>query len=186
MSNVRSTPLTSSRKGAGGISIIGIIFLLIAIGPLFWLLNGGYSIQGMQWLAEHVGAYGRLFWQVATLVTINVPIAERAGLPTEQPVIPWLFVFGTSFLQIGLFVRRMRRAYLEPVLDISGAAVSLFDYITTMLGLMFASFAAGAALPARIAWYVLAIALAIPITFGFEVLLARAMRGTRHVRQPHS
>src|SRR5689334_4664302 len=131
MSNVRSTPLKSAKPGAAGISVIGIVFLLIAIGPLFFLLNGGYSIVGMQWLAEHTGAYGRLFWQVATVLTIEMPIAKRAGLPLQQPVIPWLFVFGTSFLQIGLFIRRMRQSRLEPVLDTGGAAVSAFDYITT-------------------------------------------------------
>lgn len=170
-----------ARKSAAGVSIVGVVFLVIAIGPLFFLLNGGYSIVGMQWLAQHVGPYGRLFWELITALAVTVPIAGRAGLPVEQPVIPWLFVFGTSFLQIGLLVRRMRRARLEPVLDLSGGAVSVFDYVTTMIGLMFAPFAAQVTTPARLIWYVLAIALAVPLTFGFEALLARVIRGKSNV-----
>jgi len=179
--SVVSKPMKTARKSASGISIVGVIFLLIAIGPLFFLLNGGYSIVGMQWISEHVGAYGRLFWEVVTVLKVTVPIAGRAGLPVEQPIIPWLFVFGTSFLQIGLLVRRMRHSRIEPMLDLSGAAVSIFDYITTMVGLMFAPFVAAATTPVRVIWYVLAIALSIVLTFGCEALLARAIRGKSNV-----
>jgi hypothetical protein len=152
MSNVRSAPLRGVRPEAAGVSIVGIIFLLIAVRPLFFLLNGGYSIVGMQWLSEHTGAYGRLFWAVVTVWTVDVPIAERAGLPLGQPVIPWLMVVGTSFLQIGLIIRWLRQSRLEPVLDFCGGAVSVFDYVTTTIGLMFAAFALDAPLPARFIW----------------------------------
>ena len=63
MSNVTSKPIqNASATGASCASIIGTLLLLISIGPLGWLLNGGYSIQGMAWLAEATGGYGRLFW----------------------------------------------------------------------------------------------------------------------------
>lgn len=190
MSNVRSEPLQkASAAGAGCVSIIGTFLLLISTGPLVWLLNGGYSIVGMGWLAAHTGEYGRLFWSLATLWTIDIPIAERAGLPLAQPVLPWMMVVGMSFLQVGLFVRRMRNNSAEPLLDTLGVAVSIFDYGTTALGLVFAPFVAGAILIARLLWGAFAIILAIPLTFGFEALAARllyARRGRVHDTGRHT
>lgn len=176
MSNVTSKPMqNASTASAGCVSMIGTVLLLISIGPLLWLLNGGYSIQGMAWLADHTGEYGRLFWSLATLWTVDIPIAEKAGLPLAQPVIPWCFVFATSFLQIGLMVRGMRHNRDEPLLDVLGLAVSIFDYGTTAIGLVFAPFTAGAILLVRIIWAAIAFALAVPLTFGFEALFARLL-----------
>lgn len=180
MSNVTSKPLnTVSETGAGCVSIIGMILLVVSIGPLVWLLNGGYSIVGMAWLADHVGPYGRLFWRLATLWTIDVPIARRAGLPLSQPVIPWSFVISISFLQVGLFVRGMRRNPAEPLLDVLGVAVSIFDYGTTAIGMVFAPFVTSAILLVWILWGAFAVVLAIPLTFGFEVLMARLLYSRR-------
>jgi hypothetical protein len=176
MSNIRSEPLQrASAAGAGCVSIAGTFLLLISTGPLVFLLNGGYSIVGMSWLAANTGEYGRLFWSLATLWTVDSPLAQKAGLPLAQPVIPWCMVFGTSFLQVGLFVRTMRRNAAEPLLDVLGMAVSLFDFITTAAGLVFAPFVTGAILFVRIVWGIFAVALAIPLTFGFEALLARLL-----------
>jgi hypothetical protein len=179
MSNVRTTSTrgASTTAVSGCAALIGIALLLISVGPLFLLLNGGYSIQGMAWLSAHTGEYGRLFWAAATFWTVDVPIAERAGLPLAQPVLPWLMVGGISFLEIGLFLRKMRGGAAEWWIDGGGAAASLFDFTTTAIGLMFAPFAASAPVAARVLWYVLAIGLAAPLTFGFEGLLARALRG---------
>lgn len=176
MSNVTSRPMRdASASSAGCASIVGTLLLLISIGPLGWLLNGGYSIVGMAWLAEHTGGYGRLFWSLATAWTIDIPWAETAGLPLAQPVIPWIFVFATSFLQIGLMVRAMRRNQAEPLLDILGVAVSVFDFGTTAIGLVFAPFTTGAILLVRIIWGAFALVLSIPLTFGFEALFARLL-----------
>src|SRR5262250_2934422 len=80
--------LYNPTAGAGCAALVGILLLLISVGPLIILLNGGYSIQGMAWLSGRVGSYGKLFWAVATVWAVDVPIAERAGLPLAQPVIP--------------------------------------------------------------------------------------------------
>ena len=175
MSNVRSTPFKrpSATAGASCLALVGILMLLISVGPLFFLLNGGYSILGMAWLSEHTGEYGRLFWAAATFWTVDVPIAERAGLPLAQPILPWRMVGGISFLEIGLLWRRREAEWWVN----GGAAASLFDFVTTAIGLMFAPFANQAPTIARLLWYVLAIGLAVPLTFGFEGLLARALRG---------
>lgn len=176
MSNVTSKPMhNASTVGAGCASIIGTLLLLISIGPLGWLLNGGYSIVGMAWLADHAGPYGRIFWSLATAWTVDVSIAQRAGLPLAQPIIPWIFVFAVSFLQVGLFVRTMRRNHAEPLLDVLGLAVSVFDFGTTAIGLVFAPFTSGAILVVRILWGLLALAIAVPLTFGFEALFARLL-----------
>jgi hypothetical protein len=171
---VTSKPMRdASASSAGCASIVGTLLLLISIGPLGWLLNGGYSIQGMAWLANATGGYGKLFWTLATAWTVDITWAERAGLPLAQPVLPWAFVFATSFLQIGLFVRQMRHKNDEPLLDLLGLAVSIFDFATTAIGLVFAPFVSGAILLIKIVWGVIAVVLAVPLTFGFEALMAR-------------
>src|SRR5215212_1150199 len=118
MSNVRSEPLKSPQPhtparataGAGCAALVGIVLLLVSVGPLIILLNGGYSILGMAWLAEKVGPYGRLFWAAATFWTVDVPIAQSAGLPLAQPVLPWAMVCGISALEIALILYRLRHA----------------------------------------------------------------------------
>lgn len=174
---VQSRSLKNRHSTASSaVSIVGVLLLLVSVGPLLLLLNGGYSILGMAWLADKVGPYGRMFWAVASFVTINVPIAEKAGLPLAQPVLPWCMVIGISFLQIGLFIRRLRGSAVDPMLDSCGLGVSIFDFATTAIGMMFAPFTAELG-GLRYVWMLLAIGLAIPITFGFEGLLARALRG---------
>ena len=130
----------------------------------------------MAWLADKVGPYGRLFWSVATFWTVNVPIAQKAGLPLAQPVLPWLMVSGISSLEVALILYKLRHA--DPGLWVSAAGygVSIFDFITTGAGLAFAPFAAslGAVWPL---WAVFAIGLAVPLTFAFEGLLARLLKG---------
>src|SRR5438067_853908 len=101
--SVQSKPLTSSTPrdaSTGCLGLTGVVFLLVSIGPLVILMNGGYSIVGMGWLADKIGPYGRVFWATATTFTVDVPIAARAGLPLAQPVLPWIMVVGMSFLQI--------------------------------------------------------------------------------------
>lgn len=178
---VTSTPLASmparpSTASAGCLAVLGIIMLLVSVGPLFFLLNGGYSIIGMAWLADKIGPYGRLFWSVASYWTINVPIAERAGLPLAQPVLPWLMVIGSECLEMALILYRMRRANAGMWITGGGAAVSIFDYVTTAAGLMFAPFTAGFG-SLWIIWAVFSVVIAGPITFGFAGLLARVLKG---------
>jgi hypothetical protein len=116
---------------------------LVSIGPLIILLNGGYSILGMAWLSDKVGPYGRMFWNVATIWTVAVPIAQKAGLPLDQPVLPCLMVCGISALEIALILYRLRHADAGLWVTAAGYAVAVFDYISTAIGLVFAPFAAG-------------------------------------------
>jgi hypothetical protein len=181
MSNVRSTPLSSTKTprstaSAGCAALIGILLLLVSVGPLIILLNGGYSILGMAWLSDKVGPYGRMFWSVAMFWTVDVPIAQKAGLPLAQPVLPWLMVAGISALEIALILYRLRRTDAGLWVSAAGFAVAVFDYISTAIGLVFAPFASslGAIWPL---WALFAIVLAAPLTFAFEGLLARLLKG---------
>lgn len=181
MSNVRSTPLSnaktpSSTAGAGCAALIGIVLLLVSVGPLIILLNGGYSILGMAWLANKVGPYGRMFWSVATFWTVDVPIAQKAGLPLAQPVLPWLMVAGISALEIALILYRLRHSDAGLWITSAGLAVAVFDYISTAIGLAFAPFTVGLGALWPL-WALFAIALAVPLTFAFEGLLARLLKG---------
>jgi hypothetical protein len=184
MNTVRSEQLKSPQThtpanptaSAGCVAVAGIVLLLVSVGPLIVLLNGGYSILGMAWLADRVGPYGRMFWAVATVWTVDVPIAQRAGLPLAQPVIPWLMVGGISLLEVALILYKLRHA--DPGLWVSAAGygVSIFDYATTAAGLAFAPFAAGLGGLWPL-WALLAMVLAAPLTFSFEGLLARLLKG---------
>lgn len=169
----RSTPSAS----AGCLAVLGVFMLLVSVGPLIVLINGGYSIIGMAWLAEHIGPYGRLFWSVASFYTIDVPIARRAGLPLAQPVLPWIMVVGMSSLEVGLLLYRLRSLRPGAWIAGGGAAVSIFDYVTTSAGLMFAPFTDNLSFSLWAIWAAVALLLAIPITFGFEGLLARVLKG---------
>src|SRR5215213_5631836 len=158
MSDVRSTPLSSAKTprstaSAGCAALIGILLLLVSVGP-----------------------YGRMFWSVATFWTVDVPIAQKAGLPLAQPVLPWLMVAGISALEIALILYRLRHTDAGLWVTAAGFAVSVFDYVSTTVGLAFAPFAAslGAFWPL---WALFAIALAAPLTFAFEGLLARLLKG---------
>lgn len=182
MSNVRSEPLKSATPtrsapaGAGCMAVVGVFMLLISVGPLIILLNGGYSILGMGYLADRVGPYGRIFWGIATFWTVNVPIAARAGLPLAQPVLPWMMVVGITFLEVALILYRLRKADPGMWLNGAGVVVGGFDYITTSAGLIFAPFATNLGMLWYI-WALLAVIIAAPLTFSFEGLLARALRG---------
>jgi hypothetical protein len=180
---VRNEPMRSpqpaarpSTASAGCLASLGIMLLLISVGPLIILLNGGYSILGMGWLADKIGPYGRMFWSVATFFTIDVPIAEKAGLPLAQPVLPWCMVVGITFLEVAIILYKIKGTRAGFWVNAGGVGVSVFDYVTTAAGLVFAPFAAhwGAVWPI---WAFIAILIAAPLTFSFEGLLARVLKG---------
>lgn len=176
MTNTSVAPARASAASAGCLAVLGILMLLVSVGPLFFLLNGGYSILGMAWLADKIGPYGRLFWSVASYWTFDAPLAQRAGLPLKQPVLPWLMVIGSELLEMALILYRMRRARAGLWISGGGAVVSVFDYGTTAAGLAFAPFTVNFG-RLWVAWAVFALIIAAPITFGFAGLLARVLKG---------
>jgi hypothetical protein len=138
MSNIRSTPIKGTRAtaSAGCVALAGILMLLVSVRPLIILLNGGYSILGMAWLAERIGPYGHLCWAVATIWTVNVPMAQSVGLPLTQPLLPSLMVGGISCPEVALILYRLR--YADPGLLVrsAGYAMAIFDHTTTAAGLV--------------------------------------------------
>ena len=171
-----NAPARPSASGAGCLAVLGIVMLLISVGPLVILLNGGFSIVGMAWLADKIGPYGRIFWAAASFWTVNVPVAEKAGLPLAQPVLPWMMVVGITALEVALILYKIKRVNAGFWINAGGVGVSIFDYATTAAGLMFAPFTANLG-RLWIVWAIFAILLAAPLTFSFEGLLARALKG---------
>jgi hypothetical protein len=173
---LNNPPARTAPAGAGCLASVGIFMLLVSVGPLIILLNGGYSILGMAWIADQIGPYGRLFWSVTSFFTINVPIAEQAGLPLAQPVLPWIMVVGITALEVALILYKIKRANAGFWINAGGVAVSIFDYATTAAGLVFAPFAANLGALWSV-WAFFALLLAAPLTFSFEGLLARMLKG---------
>lgn len=173
---LNNPPARAVPASAGCFASLGIFMLLVSVGPLIILLNGGYSIVGMAWIADKIGPYGRLFWNVTSFFTINVPVAEKAGLPLAQPVLPWIMVIGITALEVSMILYKIRGANAGFWINAGGVAVSIFDYATTAAGLVFAPFAAqwGAVWAV---WAFVAILIAAPLTFSFEGLLARMLKG---------
>jgi hypothetical protein len=85
-------------------------------------------------------------------------------------------VAGMSALEIALVLYRLRHTDAGLWVTSAGFAVAVFDYISTAIGLVFAPFAVslGTLWPL---WVLFAIMLAAPLTFAFEGLLARLLKG---------
>jgi hypothetical protein len=164
-SEVKSIPLVTKRTpGLPVLSRLGALLLLISVGPLFFLLNGGYSIQGIGWICEHTGTYGQLFWALANKVTVPVPGFEA------QSAFLWGLVLGITVLEFSI----LRPKNLRP--DLLGGVASAFDFGTTAIGLGFLAFAQNRGL-LTILWWAIAVIVSVPLTFGFEWILAKVFRG---------
>jgi len=147
---------------------IGMWLAGIAFGGIFWAINGGFSVIGLGVMARSFNDSGRLFWAAASGLTFHVPVAVP-GLPQTQPLIPWLGVIAASLVQISVtWLRTSGRDVPIPLL-IAGIALSIYDYFTTMFGLMTVGWIAAIGWP-------LAVILAVPITFALEATIGYALR----------
>lgn len=147
---------------------IGVWLAAIVFGGVFWAINGGFSVIGLGVMAASFNEAGRLFWAAATALVFHVPVVVP-GLPTTQPLIPWLGVLAASLVQVSvLWLKMSGRAVPVPLL-IAAILLSLYDYVTTYFGLTTVPWIAVVGWP-------LAAALAVPITFALEATIGWALR----------
>jgi hypothetical protein len=173
--SVTSKPMGGGEAGRAGIDWpivfgkIGGWMLLISAGGLFFAVNGGFSVIGLGVIAQMFNEAGLLLWAAVSAITVPVPV-EVAGLPTTQPLIPWIFVIGSSFLQVSVIWLKLSGGRKIPGWLVGLAALaSLYDFGSTFLGF------------GTVAWiarfgYILQAPLALVFTFGVEIAAGFLLR----------
>jgi hypothetical protein len=166
---VKRTAEQQRLSGFSMLLILGAIICLLApIGALFFAVNGGYSIEGLNKIADAFNAPGRFIWAFLSTFTFHVPVV-LPGLPETQPVIPWLIVVGTSILQVMTMWLKVTGRYIPRWLMGLASVLSLYDLGTTFVGF------------SAVAWIIkagvlLQAPLAVLFTFGFEAALSLMLR----------
>lgn len=167
---VTSTPLHSARPGGCAILLgkLGMWLAVASFGGIFWAVNGGFSVIGLGVLASSFNSAGVLFWAAVSSLTFPVPVAVP-GLPTTQPLIPWIGVVAASLLQISITWLRLSKVSIPRPLLIVAVLLSIYDYVTTFYGLgTIPWLAPGGPVPAAV--------LAVPLTFTLEIAIGYALK----------
>lgn len=145
------------------LSRLGVILSVVSFGGIFWAINGGFSVVGLQTFAQSFNSYGAIFWAIASAWTFQLPAIPH--VPATQPIIPWLGVVAASILQITLIYRKIMRLSIPRLLIGITIVLSIYDLGTTFYGLSTLAWLASAGT------IVIAI-IAIVITFIFEATVS--------------
>ena len=146
----------------------GMWMAVVAFGGVFWAINGGYSVIGLGVMASSFNDAGRFFWAAISSLQFPVPV-KVPGLPTTQPLIPWIGVAASSLLQISVAWLRLSKEPIPLTLLLIATLASLYDFVTTLFGLGTVSWVAVIGLP-------LQIIIAVPLTFALEIAIGYALR----------
>lgn len=172
---VTSTPINSTARPAtpsGGCALaigkMGMWLTVASFGGIFWAVNGGFSVIGLGVLASAFNSAGMLFWAAVSTWVFPVPVAVP-GLPTTQPVIPWVGVVSASLLQISVSWLKLSKRSIPVPLLATAVLVSIYDYVTTVFGLGTVSWIALIGLPAQLI-------IAVPLTFCLEAAIGYALK----------
>lgn len=114
---------------------LAVWLIILAIGPIWWGINGGFSVFGLRSFAGGFGSYGLLFYELVASWTFSLNVAAKVGLPTAQPVLAWGLVVASTVLQVVLIYRRLRKKSFIWWLVIIGILLSIYDLGTTWFGL---------------------------------------------------
>jgi len=136
---VAAKPAPGASAGGGWLSLLfgrlAVWLIICAFGPIWWLINGGYSVIGFPGLAASFGPYGSLAAQLIMTWTFNVDMAKRVGLSVAQPYLPWGLVIAGSILQIVFVYRKLKGLSTPAWLIVFGFLLSAYDLGTTWYGL---------------------------------------------------
>lgn len=142
---------------------IGMWLTVGAFGIVFWAINGGFSVIGLGVIAGAFNEAGQLAWAALSAIQVRVPV-QVPGLPSSQPLIPWLGVVAGSLLQISVAWLKLSGRSVPRWLVVFAFVVSVYDYATTAFGLGTVSWLA--AVHPAVRWL-----LAIPLTFVLEIAI---------------
>jgi hypothetical protein len=140
---------------------------VIAFGGLFWLVNGGFSVLGLEVVSKLFGTGGAIFWGFVSAG--KLPIG--AGIP-PQPIVPWLGVVAATFIQIGITWRAILRKPIPVWVIAIGVLLSGYDVATTFFGFGTLQWVQQAGPLAQIP-------LTLLFTFGLELLVGYLLRNKR-------
>lgn len=138
---------------------------VVAFGGLFWLVNGNFSVVGLEVGARAMGGGGVLFWDAVADARFVVP---RVNVP-PQPLIPWLGVVAASGIQVGIIWRLLRHGSVPGWVAAIGAILSVYDFATTFFGF-------GTLQWVQRGGFIVQVPLAVLITFGLETLIGYLLR----------
>lgn len=173
---VTSTPLGSTARPSayanGGCALLigklGMWLAVLSFGGIFWAVNGGFSVIGLGVLASSFNSAGVLFWAAISTWTFAVPV-QVPGLPTTQPLIPWVGVVAASLLQISVVWLKLSGRGVPWQLLTTAVLLSIYDYVTTVAGLGTIPWLAKAGV-------VPALVIAVPLTFAIETAIGFALK----------
>ncbi len=178
-SRVTSRPIRAEppRRGRSGTEVmlvvghVGVWLAVLCFGSLFWAINGGFSVRGLEVVSGMFNEAGAVFWQVVSSLTFTV-IVPRTGLVSVQPVIPWIGVLAASCVQVAVIYLSSVQ-YRAPVwLIVAAVLLSAYDLGTTFFGLRTVQWALHAGV-------VVQVILTVLITFLVEFSLSFILRSIR-------
>ncbi len=181
----RKVPVNGAKGPAGGASPpprggpdwslilikVGGLLAVVAFGGLFWLVNGGFSVRGLEALSALMGTGGALFWRAVSAAPLPWRF-DIPGLPPTQPLIPWVGVVAASLIQVGIVLRLMQRRAIPPWVTALGLLLSGYDLVTTFFGFGTLQWVQRAGPMAQIP-------LTLLFTFGLELLIGFLLRQRR-------
>lgn len=132
--DAKGTAIPEKRTASGGfewtLSLAGWI-LLLSVGPLFWLVNGSFSVTGLGVLAKAAGDGGILFWRYVTLWHTNF----SPDVIGQQPLAPWGVVLAGSLFQVGMIAQMRKGQHIPMWAWVVGMILSAYDALSTFFGL---------------------------------------------------
>src|ERR1700754_413907 len=145
----------------------GVLLALVAFGGIIFAINGGFSVLGLEHGAQQFNAAGRIFWAIVSRWRFSTPAV--VGLPSSQPIIPWVGVTAATILQIVVIYRRLTKKKIPLYMIVTALALSFYDLATTFYGLRQVNWAASAGIGVQVF-------LTIVITFAFEFAVSISIK----------
>lgn len=146
---------------------VAVGLALTCFGGIFWAVNGGFSVLGVQVAANAFNDAGRIFWAIVSQWRFPVPAVP--GLPASQPVIPWIGVVAATIIQIVIVFRRLRRLSLPRWLIATALLLSAYDLASTYYGLGTVAWVASGG------FFVQSL-LTILLTFTIEIIIGAVLK----------
>lgn len=180
MMTVESRPIRSApaprlpRPSSGDIGsvllTIGLVVVSMLAAMFFWVLNGAFSIVGSHLLAE-MSPYTQALWELIAARKFDTGVVRVSGFERFQPTWLWVGVAGISLAQLGAIIARYSGKTISRQSWGGLLVLSLYDFGTTLRGVLTLAFVNEAGV---LRWPA-AIVLTVILTIGVEYVCGRAL-----------